>query len=73
MMGSWLLGYMQEPFAGEGEPVSLPADRSRRAVPAGEIPYLAEMHVQVRHDDEVVFRFGLDLILDGLERLREAE
>lgn len=47
---------------------------------AAEIPNLVEMLTQVRHDDpestlgwcddQVEFEFGLDLILDGLERLR---
>jgi AcrR family transcriptional regulator len=44
--------------------------------PAGEYPYLAE-HIEQHvtgsgHDGESDFEFVLDLILDGLERLREA-
>ena len=44
-----------------------------RALPAGEFPYLAE-HVQQHMaepgpDEKGAFEFGLDLILDGLERI----
>jgi AcrR family transcriptional regulator len=44
-------------------------------LPAEEYPYLAEMIVEHAlkpdYDYAVEFEFGLDLILDGLERLRE--
>jgi AcrR family transcriptional regulator len=74
VMGSRLLGYMQKPFAIEDvESVPSPADRSRREIPASEYPNLAEMLLQMHYDDEVEFALGLDLILDGLERLRKAE
>jgi AcrR family transcriptional regulator len=42
--------------------------------PADEYPYLAEhirQHVDPGDSDEGAFEFGLDLILDGLERLRD--
>jgi AcrR family transcriptional regulator len=42
--------------------------------PADEFPYLAEhirQHVDPGESDEGAFEFGLDLILDGLERLRD--
>ena len=49
---------------------------------AGRFPYLAELMRVVSHDagstlgsgcdDQFEFEFGLDLILDGLERLRDA-
>ncbi len=46
-----------------------------RELPVDEYPYLAE-HVEQHltessHDDEGEFEFGLDLILDGLERIRD--
>ena len=46
-----------------------------RELPVDEYPYLAE-HVawhltETRDDDEGEFAFGLDLILDGLERMRD--
>jgi AcrR family transcriptional regulator len=75
VMGSRLLGYTQEPFAtGDVERGRLPArDRTRRAIPAGEYPTLAAMLAQIRHDNEVEFAFGLDLIIEGLDRLRQTE
>jgi hypothetical protein len=47
-----------------------------RELPAGEYPYLAE-HVEQHltessDEDKDEFEFGLDLILDGLERIRDA-
>jgi AcrR family transcriptional regulator len=44
-----------------------------RAIPADEYPYLTEMVVdyamKTGHDESADFGFGLDLILDGLQRL----
>jgi AcrR family transcriptional regulator len=45
-----------------------------RDFPADEYPDLAEhirQHMEPRDDDDGAFEFGLDLILDGLERLRD--
>jgi AcrR family transcriptional regulator len=45
-----------------------------RDFPADEYPYLAEhieQHMEPSDDHEGEFEFGLDLILDGLERLRD--
>jgi AcrR family transcriptional regulator len=43
-----------------------------RAIPADEYPYLREMVVEYAmgsgHDERADFEFGLDLILDGLQR-----
>jgi hypothetical protein len=42
--------------------------------PVDEYPYLAEhirQHVEPGDSDEGAFEFGLDLILDGLERMRD--
>ena len=50
------------------------AESILRELPAEEYPYLAEMIVEHAlkpdYDYAVEFEFGLDLILDGLERLR---
>ena len=50
------------------------AESILRELPAEEYPYLAEMIVEhalkPEYDYAVEFEFGLDLILDGLERLR---
>jgi AcrR family transcriptional regulator len=46
-----------------------------REFPAGEYPDLAEhvrQHMEPRPEHRGTFEFGLDLILDGLERLRDA-
>ena len=50
---------------------------------ADELPHMIEMLAEVGHqstdstlgwcDDQTEFEFGLDLILDGLERLAERE
>jgi hypothetical protein len=50
---------------------------------AGQLPYMMGMMVEIAHDDpdstlgwcddDTEFNFGLDLILDGLERLLEDE
>jgi hypothetical protein len=50
---------------------------------AGEFPNLSEMMLQISHDEATVvgsgcddqfeFEFALDLILDGLERVHDAE
>jgi AcrR family transcriptional regulator len=65
--------------------LSFPFDREQleeiaatflREFPADEYPYLAEhvtQHMEPSGDHQGTFEFGLDLILDGLERLRDAE
>jgi AcrR family transcriptional regulator len=49
------------------------AEAFLRQIPADEYPYLREMVVEYAmnsgHDEEADFEFGLNLILDGLERL----
>ncbi len=49
------------------------AEAFLHALPADEYPYLREMVVEYAmnsgHDEEADFEFGLNLILDGLERL----
>ena len=49
------------------------AEAFLRAIPADEYPYLREMVVdyamKTGHDESADFGFGLDLILDGLQRL----
>jgi hypothetical protein len=52
------------------------AEQRQSAALADEFPYLAEVvagHVaEVGFDFATAFEFGLDLILDALERLRES-
>jgi hypothetical protein len=78
-MGSRLLGFSQELFddsseAGEG----FDADMIR--VMADRYPFINEIIVSITHDetsivgpgcdDQFEFEFALDLMLDGLERVR---
>jgi AcrR family transcriptional regulator len=79
-LGSRALGFTQELYEEDdsvpAETVSLMAQQM-----AGEYPNLGEMLRVVTHDadttlgwcdDQFEFEFGLDLILDGLERRRDA-
>ena len=75
LFGSRLLGFTQDLF--DDSPDVSP-DAMTAAV-ADSHPYVAEMALGATHggalggcDDDVEFAFGLDLILDGLERLRDA-
>ena len=51
------------------------AEAFLQAIPADEYPYLRELVVEHAmksgYDEHADFAFGLDLILDGLERLVE--
>ncbi len=66
----WLVSM---PFRSREELVDL-ADGFLRKIPADEFPYFvehAEQHLLPPDPVESEFEFGLDLILDGLERLRD--
>jgi AcrR family transcriptional regulator len=60
---------------GTDEDLAKMAEQFLRELPIDDLPYLAEhiqQHVKPRDpNDEGDFAFGLDLILDGLERIRE--
>ena len=83
VMGSRILGFAQELYDDSEEMSDTPEMTAMLARLATEYPYIAELAAQVTHDDETTvgkgcddqfeFEFGLDLILDGLERLRAAE
>ena len=79
-LGSRALGFSQELF----QPDSAEADDEAQEMfehMADQLPYLAGMMMEIVHDDpdstlgwcddQTEFEFTLDLILDGLERLRE--
>ena len=61
---------------GSAEDLAAKATTFLRALEREELPYIAEhveQHLKPRRpDDEGEFAFGLDLILDGLERLRSS-
>lgn len=75
-LGSRAYGFSQE--LGEGEGGDDSADSGALEQMAAHVPHLAEMLAVVRHDDpdstlgwcddQFEFEFGLDIILDGLER-----
>ena len=74
-LGSRMFGFSQE----LGEPDDDSTDAAAMEQMAAHVPHLAAMLSVVRHvdpestlgwcDDQYEFEFGLDLILDGLERL----
>jgi AcrR family transcriptional regulator len=73
-LGSRALGFSQELF----EPDGMEAPEEAVAAMAEEVPHLVAMIADASHggavlgwcDYQAEFEFGLDLILDGLERLR---
>jgi hypothetical protein len=76
ILGSRVLGFTQELFDDTADTGS-EASEALAAQIGADLPYVAEMAVAVTHtgelgpcDDEVEFRLGLDLILDGLDRLK---
>jgi AcrR family transcriptional regulator len=80
VLGSRVLGFTQELFNDTSE---LDTSPDMAAIMAREMaatyPYITELASAVSHeggldgcDDDVEFAFGLDLVLDGLDRLRQA-
>lgn len=77
--GSRALGFSQELFNPGDQPPAAPPEAELAAM-AEALPNLAGMLAEVAHDDpdttlgwcddQTEFEFGLDLILDGLDRLR---
>lgn len=70
VMGSRMLGFTQELFD-PGDLGPEVAGILLREIPSAEYPHITEALREVHHDDDVEFEFGLDLILDGLERARD--
>jgi AcrR family transcriptional regulator len=78
-LGSRALGFSQELFDPGGGVSAADAKAALKDI-AEQFPHLAGMVMEVAHDDpgstlgwcddQTEFEFGLDLILDGLERLR---
>jgi AcrR family transcriptional regulator len=78
LLGSRLLGFTQDLFD-DSPDMDPDAARAMAAALAESHPHVAEMALGVTHegglggcDDDVEFAFALDLILDGLDRLRDA-
>jgi AcrR family transcriptional regulator len=83
-LGSRMLGFTRELFVtGDDEETDPDAAELQIRQMAVHFPHLAELARAVSHDadstlgspcdDQYEFEFGLDVILDGLERLRAAE
>jgi len=80
-LGSRTLGFTRELFVTEDKDVDPEVAAVMLQQMAGRYPYLTELMRVVSHDprstlgsgcdDQFEFEFGLDLILDGLERLRD--
>jgi AcrR family transcriptional regulator len=68
VIGSRVLGFTQELF----DPTDLGPEVAKIFQPdwSGQYHSLASVLHDVSHDDDAEFEFGLDLILDGLERVR---
>jgi AcrR family transcriptional regulator len=80
-LGSRALGFTQELFeAGDADEADEAASAAFEEM-ADQLPHLVEMMTQISHDDpdstlgwcddQAEFEFALDLILDGLDRLRD--
>jgi AcrR family transcriptional regulator len=80
-LGSRAMGFTQELF--EPDDTSSVGDATNEMFEqlADQVPYLIEMLAEISHgdpestlgwcDDQVEFEFGLDLVLDGLDHIRE--
>jgi AcrR family transcriptional regulator len=78
-LGSRLWGFSQEVYASPPPPTTADARAAAAALLAERWPYVLESAASARHkkgsivgpgcDDAAEFEFGLDLILDGAERL----
>jgi AcrR family transcriptional regulator len=77
VLNGYALGFtLQElNFPYDREQLERIATRFLSSFPADEYPYLAEhvrQHLEPHDENRGAFEFGLDLILDSLERLRDA-
>jgi AcrR family transcriptional regulator len=70
VLGSRILGFGRDIFDPEAR--QFPA-AIETALFRGDYPYAARIIAEATHDPDVEFAFGLDLILDGLERARDLE
>jgi hypothetical protein len=80
VLGSRVLGFNQDLFDDSQADAGPEVAAIMAQEMAATYPYITEMAVAISHegglggcDDDVEFAFGLDLILDGLERLVTSE
>ena len=77
LLDSYIYGFGIEQFNFSAESDAPPEERAEAilaSIPAEEYPYLHRMAshaMQVGYDAEADFDFGLEIILDGLERVLE--
>ena len=60
-------------LSGVGDDAPETAGKILRSIDIAEFPVIAQAIKGVHHDEDAEFAFGLDLILDGIERARDAE
>jgi AcrR family transcriptional regulator len=70
LLGARLFGFNEETFSEGIQPED--AQPLRALLGTGEYQAIAQAMKGMHHDDDHEFAFGLDLILDGLERARDA-
>jgi AcrR family transcriptional regulator len=70
VLGARIYGFTQEPFDDALTPEAV--QRFVALIRAGEYPAMAGAIPHVRHDADTEFEFGLDLLLDALERARRS-
>jgi hypothetical protein len=80
-LGSRLFGFTQELFDDSNSNLDPEAEAIMLQTIAARYPHLGEMALAISHDEDSVvgqgcddqfeFEFALDLLLDGLERLRD--
>jgi hypothetical protein len=75
VLGSRIFGFSQDLFEDSSDEPSPASDAIAMGAMAARFPRITELATSVSHegvlgacDDDVEFAFGLDLILDGLER-----
>jgi AcrR family transcriptional regulator len=81
VLGSRIVGFTQDLFEDAGDPEADPAAAAAFAQSIAAVyPNVARLAVAVSHegglggcDTDEEFLFGLDLLLDGLERMRESD
>jgi AcrR family transcriptional regulator len=80
VLGSRMLGFTQDPFEDATDPSAEPPPPEFIARAFAPFPNVAELALAARHDgalggcdDDFEFAFGLDLVLDGLERRRAGQ
>lgn len=68
ILGARIFGFTQEPFDDALTPETV--QRFVALIRAGDYPAMKDALPHVRHDADAEFEFGLDLVLDALERAR---